>query len=446
MAVREYIGARYVPVFAEPVAWDSENTYEPLTIVTHSGNSYTSKQAVPAGIDIANSAYWVATGNFNAQVEQYRAETANALAVAQGANTSAQTANETAAAANETAEAASETVAGYGDDIAALQADMTQAQADIIELQNLPQDAGLTEIVIFGDSWSDTAVPQAQWVPQFANLAKGYNVHNYSANGAMFYDGSMQTLKNQFINDTSFDKSKIACVIMVEGTNDYRSYTTSTSATSNATYVSQLSQFVTDVLAECPDTALFHHFPNYTFRDTEATTEREYCNQAYEIRWWCDGASGVFYKMQNANTRYIGHEMFSWFGVNDWLSTNYNHLTLEANKDFMSRNIFAAVFGGDIMRHTTGVYKSSVGVSTLVYDIDESLKQTIGILCVADGTSHTITYPKPLPFAWWTSHMAFGTFDAHDRYKATLNFSASSGMYCDSLVTSPFETDVVTGA
>ena len=67
-----YIGNRYVPVFADPVEWDNLRIYEPLTIVTYQGTSYTSKKAVPAGIALSNTEYWVATGNYNAQVEQYR--------------------------------------------------------------------------------------------------------------------------------------------------------------------------------------------------------------------------------------------------------------------------------------------------------------------------------------------------------------------------------------
>lgn len=74
MAVTQYIGARYVPLFAEPILWDANREYEPLTIVTHEGNSYTSRQAVPVGISITNESFWALTGNYNAQVEQYRRE------------------------------------------------------------------------------------------------------------------------------------------------------------------------------------------------------------------------------------------------------------------------------------------------------------------------------------------------------------------------------------
>ena len=74
MSVREYVGARYVPLFADPIQWDKTKTYEPLTIVSNEGNSYTSRQFVPSGIEITNDDYWALTGNYNAQIEQYRQE------------------------------------------------------------------------------------------------------------------------------------------------------------------------------------------------------------------------------------------------------------------------------------------------------------------------------------------------------------------------------------
>lgn len=77
MSVREYIGARYVPLFADPIEWDNTKTYEPLTIVYYQGNSYTSRQAVPTGIAITNETYWALTGNYNAQIEAYRQEVSN---------------------------------------------------------------------------------------------------------------------------------------------------------------------------------------------------------------------------------------------------------------------------------------------------------------------------------------------------------------------------------
>lgn len=76
MATTQYVGARYVSLFPEDEQWDSSKQYEPLTVVLHNGNSYTSKQYVPEGIDVADKRFWALTGNYNAQVEQYRKETA----------------------------------------------------------------------------------------------------------------------------------------------------------------------------------------------------------------------------------------------------------------------------------------------------------------------------------------------------------------------------------
>ncbi len=63
-----YIGARYVPlIFGE---WDVTLQYEPLTIVTYQGASYTSKTFVPVGVPLTDTTYWVLTGDYNSQVSQ----------------------------------------------------------------------------------------------------------------------------------------------------------------------------------------------------------------------------------------------------------------------------------------------------------------------------------------------------------------------------------------
>lgn len=67
MALRQYIGARYVPVFAGE--WDINKTYEPLSIVTVANvGSYTSKKYVPAGVAITDTDYWVESANLSGQL------------------------------------------------------------------------------------------------------------------------------------------------------------------------------------------------------------------------------------------------------------------------------------------------------------------------------------------------------------------------------------------
>lgn len=80
--MRQYIGARYVPKFYEnsqnPLSceWEANVNYEALTVVVYMADTYTSKKRVPltVGNPRDNAEYWALTGEFNAQVEQYREE------------------------------------------------------------------------------------------------------------------------------------------------------------------------------------------------------------------------------------------------------------------------------------------------------------------------------------------------------------------------------------
>lgn len=74
MAVRQYIGARYVPTFADPIEWNNTRTYEALTMVTYYNDTYISKKPVPTGTAITNTEYWVKISNFNQQVSDLTTE------------------------------------------------------------------------------------------------------------------------------------------------------------------------------------------------------------------------------------------------------------------------------------------------------------------------------------------------------------------------------------
>lgn len=85
---RQYVGARYVPkIMGE---WNKALQYEALSVVTYMGNSFTSKVPVPANVEINNTDYWINTGNYNVQVEEYRKETLEAKQLANNTNTDLQ--------------------------------------------------------------------------------------------------------------------------------------------------------------------------------------------------------------------------------------------------------------------------------------------------------------------------------------------------------------------
>lgn len=66
MATRQYIGARYVPLFMGN--YDPATIYEPLSIVIYNNATYTSKKEVPVGILPTDTTYWALTGNFNGYI------------------------------------------------------------------------------------------------------------------------------------------------------------------------------------------------------------------------------------------------------------------------------------------------------------------------------------------------------------------------------------------
>lgn len=197
----EYTGMRYVPVFADPPEWSSANSYEPLEIVIHEGNSYTSKTFVPVGIDISNEDFWALTGNYNAQVEQYRQEVlAFDGRITKNANDIAKNTNDIAAV---------KTVA-----------------------DNLESHVG-TEFIVIGDSWSDTdpsTTPYIKWPMTFQKYTR-MNIHNYARNGASVVgstpdpgqSGNFLGQVNKAIDDTSFDHSRVELIVIMGGVNDYRS-------------------------------------------------------------------------------------------------------------------------------------------------------------------------------------------------------------------------------
>lgn len=76
MAIKQYIGARYVTKVYEnsidpsTAEWESGVVYEPLTLVTYNYGSYLSKMEVPGSVGdpASNPTYWTQTGFYNGQI------------------------------------------------------------------------------------------------------------------------------------------------------------------------------------------------------------------------------------------------------------------------------------------------------------------------------------------------------------------------------------------
>lgn len=165
MAVTQYIGARYVPNFYEgedgTPTWVSGVQYEPLTIVTYNGNSYTSKKPVPASVGnpSANPSYWASTGIYNEQVENLRLEFEE-----------------------------------FRTDVSE-QVDTLESNVQTLENET---EMKLTEICWFGDSYVQASSLGTSQNKRFSTLvseALGLTEHNYATGGSDFLSGGDSGLR-----------------------------------------------------------------------------------------------------------------------------------------------------------------------------------------------------------------------------------------------------------
>lgn len=222
MANNTYIGNRYVPVFANPVEWDNLRQYEPLTIVTYHGTSYTSKRWVPVGTDLSNTDYWVVTGNYNAQVEEYRQLTAGVAS-----NLGNEIANRLS----------SEYMIKGGD------------------------------LLCIGDSYlkgsNHTGTPIKSWgdyLADYMGKSLGTDYYKYFYGGCGFVatsDGhNFLTLLNDAYSEIS-DASKVGTIVVLGGVND----------TNSGTIATAITQFVQVAKTRFPNATVYYAFAS-TFLDS----------------------------------------------------------------------------------------------------------------------------------------------------------------------------------
>lgn len=242
MAATQYVGARYVPLFYEnsdgTPEWRAGVAYEPLTIVTYNGNSYTSKIPVPANIGnpSANNRYWASTGVYNQQVENLRVQV------------------------EELQE----------------QADTTEANTNALMAHSFDPRLTGRKIVIITDSYG---VPQDQgltvWTTIFKNhlsLTEGVNCFTYAKGGAGFANGEwLNVLQN---NTPDIDLSEITDVFVAGGCNDY--------GQSETDILTAISAFRTACLAKYPNAlitiATIGHTKQQSYRDASLQQMRAYYN------------------------------------------------------------------------------------------------------------------------------------------------------------------------
>lgn len=90
------------------------------------------------------------------------------------------------------------------------------------------KEDSLTELVVFGDSWSDPTSLDAIW-PALAGAELNLNVDNYALSGGYISGTASNSLTSQvttFYNDALVDKTKVKYIVILGGVNDYRNSVT----------------------------------------------------------------------------------------------------------------------------------------------------------------------------------------------------------------------------
>ena len=206
--VKQYVGARYVPKFASPVEWAADTSYEALTIVTFNNASYTSKIQVPptVGNPANNPKYWALTGNYNAQVEQYRQEVVQTREELNNKITSSLTQSK-----------------NYTDgQITTLKSDVDGSIKELQEEINNIDTADEDEYIIISDSYGETR-DGTSWITIISGLLGTNKCHSAYQGGYGFapaYDPNNSFIKLLKGISGISGPSKIKKIIVAGGFND----------------------------------------------------------------------------------------------------------------------------------------------------------------------------------------------------------------------------------
>lgn len=379
--VREWIGPRIIPVFADNVQWDSNTNYEPLMMVQNAGETFMSRQYVPAGAPLPDTSsgqestdYWVHMSNWNAQVEAYREEVMqyartvlgfsgdiedlqNALPIADFDEDT--TVKDAIDAINTAINAINTAINAINGDIDTIDAngwvstnriaDGAVATANIadgavtsakiadgaVKLIDLEKPA----MVIFGDSWSSFPTYE-NWV-EYAGIPSILNcdIINNAVGGAGFTGGS-SLVSSQVTNAASSmsanDKTRTKWVVIAAGTNDFKD-----NGFINGNYSSWLSAIrgiITDVHTLLPHAKIY-------FAPTICSVDKNKyrCKYTYaacmrlvdDLRW-------------STNVTFVNNMPYFWIGhtCSEVFRADNIHLNSSGGKAF-GNTILNAILGNN---------------------------------------------------------------------------------------------------
>lgn len=329
VGTRQYKGMRYVPLFGrkgeESIVWDNTKPYEQLTIVLYQGNSFTSRQYVPAGVEITNTEFWAETGNYNAQIEQYRRE------VAEAKQSADHVLNVIGTGFSET-----DTVTNFAED----------TTAKIGELST-----ELTEIIMFGDSWADKNIAVNTPYVNALESALHCTMHDYAISGSGFVKPDSLLISTQVTNflNSNIDKTKIKYCVFVGGVNDQHLNNVDNSVLARA-----IRNQVERIHTACPQCKILYVTDfAYPYDNTKANYWKQLVGYLQTVNYF-----GIL------NT-------YGLFSPNLLNSTNWYHLT-DMGYMVFGHLIYSALTGAPINQNLlmSGNITSEDGNCTITYKVN----------------------------------------------------------------------------
>ena len=217
MATRQYIGARYVPKLMGE--WDKNISYENLVIVTYKGNSFTSKQNVPQGVDISDKNYWVNTANFNAQLVTINEDISSV-------NGEISSINDEITSINGEITSINDEITSINDEITSINGEITSINGEITSIKDeINSNLG----IVIGDSYT-THDPNSGGVTYTKNLGELLvkngcltNCFSYGVNGARYAINSNSNFMSQLesaSSDDRFNNDDVKVIIIEGGQNE----------------------------------------------------------------------------------------------------------------------------------------------------------------------------------------------------------------------------------
>lgn len=350
MAMRQYIGARYVPRFLG--TYDPTQQYEALDVVDNgSGTSYIARKIVPAGTPLTDTEYWFVYG-------------ASSGAIIQLQNDMIQAQN----------------------DITSIQGNIVTLQGNVLTLQgNVASNAkeiiklggGTKRIVMISDSYGAHPSVNNSWMKIVENKLSSFDTYSYYAGSMGFAhagDGgyTAETLLTAHENDIP-NHNTITDIIFCLGVNDYNETTSAVSTAYN--------NLITYVKTTYPNATIWFGFSSYSHQLTAIQRE----NNLHHFATMLDKCGSNNCKYIN-NIEYIMHDLAN--NESDNVHPNASGAAYIAEAVLMALN--NATFHYKSSKLTTVTLDGGSAVTGVFYTIDDNVA-TVSVPNVA-SMNHTFSF------------------------------------------------------